>query len=344
MGEDRGAVSTWGGMRAERVAGFLRAYLRSMRLYYAFVTGVTGWVGVSLYQALAPAPVKLTRVLLVLVVLFLSWGINQIFNDYLGLREDRVNAPWRPMVNGELAVRPALGLSVMLLIITLAISYLLNPWACLALLAGVGLNILYAFAKAWSLWGNLVFGLSIAMCAVYGFLALGPTPQPFFTHGRLALFLLIVLINAVMTYFTYFKDEAGDRLAGKRTFVVKYGIETARRAGLFFGLLPSLALFVALWNGWLLESPMRVSWAFAGCALAAALLQVRTAWLYYRAPGGKQAHHNMADNIRACVAGQIALIALLQAPLACVLLLISYPGIGWLFSRHPDAGKELMQE
>ncbi|MDD3927632.1 MAG: ubiquinone biosynthesis protein UbiA, partial [bacterium] len=78
--------------------GFLRAYVKSMRIYYAFVTGITGWVGVSLYHRLMPDHVNYMRSAMILLVLFLCWGVNQIFNDYLGLQEDRINAPNRPMV------------------------------------------------------------------------------------------------------------------------------------------------------------------------------------------------------------------------------------------------------
>ncbi|MDD3927299.1 MAG: hypothetical protein PHT33_11645 [bacterium] len=51
--------------------GFLRAYVKSMRLYYAFVTGITGWVGVSLYHRLMPDHVNYVRSAMILLVLFL---------------------------------------------------------------------------------------------------------------------------------------------------------------------------------------------------------------------------------------------------------------------------------
>ena len=91
---------------------FLRAYVKSMRLYYAFITGIAGWVGVSYYYYIRPDSVDHWRGAVILAVLFLSWGINQIINDYLGLAEDRINAPHRPMVTGELNPRAALVVSV----------------------------------------------------------------------------------------------------------------------------------------------------------------------------------------------------------------------------------------
>ena len=63
---------------------FVWAYVKSMRLYYAFITGIAGWIGVSFYGFCMPEHVDLVRNGLILVMLFLSWGINQIVNDYLG--------------------------------------------------------------------------------------------------------------------------------------------------------------------------------------------------------------------------------------------------------------------
>ena len=64
---------------------FVFAYIKSMRLYYAFVTGIAGWLGVSFYNFCMPDNFNYTRSGIILVMLFLSWGVNQIINDYLGL-------------------------------------------------------------------------------------------------------------------------------------------------------------------------------------------------------------------------------------------------------------------
>src|SRR5512143_3082140 len=86
--------------RGRRLVVFARAYVRSMRLYYSFVTGIAGWLGVAYYEYLAANPAFRTvevapapeKKLIILLILFLSWGVNQIINDYLGLTEDRINA------------------------------------------------------------------------------------------------------------------------------------------------------------------------------------------------------------------------------------------------------------
>lgn len=315
---------------------FLWAYIKSMRLYYAFVTGIAGWLGVAFYQFCRPDLASAPRSLLLLAMLFLCWGINQVVNDYLGLPEDRINAPHRPMVTGELNPQLAVGLSFLLMGLMAVVSWFLNPWSLLPVAAGVALNVLYERAKAWSLWGNAVFGLSIAMCTVYGFLASGPLPSPVFTSNRICVFVLVAVLNALMTYYTYFKDAEGDAAAGKRTFVVRHGLEVARRAGLVGAFVPAALLFAFHGLGWLPLQHVLFPADFAFCAVTALFLQLWTAVLYFRYPRGERTYFSLVTNFRACVAGQVALIAIFNGRLALYLLASSYVLIGFLFDLHKD--------
>lgn len=315
---------------------FVLAYIKSMRLYYAFITGITGWVGVAFYHFLEPQQTSLSRSALILVLLFLSWGVNQIINDYLGLAEDRINAPHRPMVTGELAVRPALLLTAVLLLATLVVSYLLNPWAALAAALGIALNVLYEYAKAWSIVGNLVFGLMIAMCAVFGFFACGPAPDVLITSNRLCGLAIIVVANGLMTFFTYFKDYQGDRLAGKRTFIARYGLKIGRVAGLIGTVLLFLLLVLFIVAGWLPSTDILFPRSFIFCCLVAAFLQFWNVYLFFRNPTGRATYFNLQYNFRACVATEVALIALFNETLALYLLIVSYILIGFLFAFHKD--------
>lgn len=315
---------------------FTSAYIKSMRLYYGFITGITGWIGVSFRQFLGLEGQVAGRAVVVLAILFLSWGINQIINDYLGLAEDRVNAPHRPMVTGALAPRPALLLSAGLMVLVAGVTCLLNPWAVIPLVAGVLLNVLYEHAKAWSLLGNAVFGVSIAMCAAYGFLAMGPLPTPLFTSNRISVFVLLVLLNGLMTYYTYFKDYHGDKAAGKDTFVVRHGLKTARYVGLGAALLPPVALAVVIAMGWIPAHEILYTRDFIFCGVVTMFLLAWTAWLFFVHPTGDRTYFALVTNIRACVAGQITLIAIFDGTLALYLLCASYVLIGFLFNLYPD--------
>jgi len=318
-------------------ARFAKAYIKSMRLYYAFITGIAGWIGVSFYYWHRPELFTWWRSALILVMLFLSWGVNQIINDYLGLPEDRINAPNRPMVTGELHPGWALGTSITLLLLVGLVSWWLNPWSVAPVVLGVLLNVVYEYAKAWSLWGNVVFGLSIAMCTVYGFLAGGPMVTPLVTSNRISAFLLVALMNSLMTFYTYFKDFEGDRIAGKRTFVVRHGLRASRWAGLVGAFLPTLAFTVFHFTGWLPLTDVLFMRDFLFCAVITVFLQLWTAVLFFRYPEGERTYFSLATNIRACVAGQITIIAIFNGTLALYLLTASYVFIGFLFNLYQDA-------
>ncbi len=316
---------------------FLKAYVRSMRLYFAFVTGIAGWIGVAFYDFMGESEVVPVRRMLILTMLFLSYGVNQVINDFFGLREDRINAPNRPMVIGELNPHIALIVSALLLAGVGIVSWRLGPLAVVPLVAGVLLNILYEYAKAFSLLGNAVFGLSIAMCTVYGFLAAGPPPAPLFTANRVSVVLLVAILNALMTYFTYFKDYQGDLAAGKRTFIVKYGVNAARYAGVIAALLPTLAFFLFMRMGWLPAKDILFMRDFVFCGVMTVFLQAWTAVLYFRHPIGERTYFSLVTNVRACVAGQVALIAIFNGTLALYLFSASYVLIGFLFDLYRDA-------
>jgi len=308
-----------------------------MRLYYAFITGIAGWIGVSFYGFCTSDPSQYARSAVILTMLFLAWGINQVINDYLGLREDRINAPRRPMVTGELPPNAALAVSIVLLGGVGIVSWFLNPWSVLPLVIGVLLNVLYEYAKAWSLLGNAVFGVSISMCTAYGFLAAGPLPDPVFTSNRISGLALVALLNALMTYYTYFKDYRGDLLAGKRTFVVRHGLRVARYAGIVGAFLPTLAFLLCHSMGWLPMRDVLFKEHFIFCGVMTVFLQVWTAVLFFRHPEGERTYFSLATNIRACVAGQITLIAIFNGTLALYLFCASYVFIGFLFGLYGDA-------
>lgn len=322
---------------------FWRAYLKSMRLYYSFVTGMAGWIGVAYYEFLAHHPTERTievipppeKKLIILIILFLSWGINQIINDYLGLKEDRINAPERPMVTGELCPPKALLLSLILLLISLAVTWwYLEPLAIIFLLAGVLLNILYESAKGYGFWGNVVFGLMITMATLYGAYASGPTKNSFLLSKRLSGLILVWTLNGLMTFYTYFKDYRGDKAAGKKTLIVKYGLRKARVLAVISAFLPTLVFFfLRLTN--LLWFKMNTTFIILG--ILTVFLQLWTGFLYYFNPAGEKAYTSLETNFRACTCGQATIIAFFNPDLAIWLFIISYIFVGFLFELHQNA-------
>lgn len=321
---------------------FIKAYIKSMRLYYAFVTGISGWIGVAFYEYIANSPYRTVEIApsvikkgMILVLLFLSWGLNQIFNDYLGLEEDRINAPQRPMVTGELNPKWAMLVSGVLLIIAiLAIWIYLEPIAIIPAVLGIVLNVVYEYAKGYSILGNIVFGLMISMCTALGFLAAGPNTSPYFTASRVSVMILIIVINGLMTFYTYFKDYEGDRAANKKTLVVQLGIANSKVAAVASAFLPSVLFIIIYFNGFI---EARVNHVFLVLAVLTVFLQLWTGYLYYRNPVGEKTYYSLATNFRACACGQATLMALFNTELAMLLFIVSYIFVGFLFDLHSNS-------
>lgn len=311
-----------------------------MRLYYSFITGIAGWLGVSFYEHIAEefrtveTGPTVIRKGVILVILFLSWGINQILNDFLGLKEDRINAPNRPMVTGELNPFTALSISGILIAFTCIITWLyLEPLAIIPLTIGIILNIVYEYAKGFGIIANILFGLMITMCAAFGFLAAGPSGPPYFTSSRVSVLTVVWIMNGLMTFYTYFKDVRGDREAGKQTVVVKYGLEKSRVMAILLSFLPS-ALFTVFYASGMIEAPLNRVFIILG--ILTVFLEIWTGFLYYKNPEGRMTYYSLAVNFRACTCGQATFIALFNKELALILFIVSYVFVGFLFNLHTN--------
>jgi geranylgeranylglycerol-phosphate geranylgeranyltransferase len=319
-----------------------------MRLYYSFITGITGLIGLSFYQYLAysgndnsyfgynhtiETPTPLPKLLLIIIILFLSWGINQIYNDYLGLKEDRLNAPDRPMVTGELNPRVAVLVSTLLMLGAFFLTwFFLSTEAIIPLVIGVGFNILYEYAKGYGLWANIVFGFMIASCSMYGFLASGKSDISLLSLSQVLLIIYIALVNGLMTFYTYFKDYEGDKDVGKRTIIVRMGLVKSQSLSIIASFLP-IAFFLIFYYGigaW----HFQLNGIFIVLGLLATGLQIWTGYLYYINPKGEMTYFSLAMNFRACACTESALISLFNPALGVVLFLLSYFFIGFLFNFY----------
>ena len=295
----------------------------------------------AFYEYIAESPFQTVEVVpstekkaVILIMLFLSWGINQIVNDYLGLKEDKINAPHRPMVTGELEPRKALIFSGLILAITFVLTFFyLEPIALIPAILGIILNVIYEYAKGHGIIGNMVFGLMISMCTAFGFLAAGPTQSPYFTSSRISVLILVAVMNGLMTFYTYFKDYAGDKAADKRTIVVQLGIERSRFIAIISSFLPAV-IFVLLYFSNSIEA--RVNNMFLILAGLTLFLELWTGYLYFKNPKGRRTYYSLAANFRACTCGQATLIALFNTELAMLLFLVSYIFVGFLFDLHTN--------
>lgn len=335
--------------QADGIKGFLKAYIKSMRLYYSFITGIAGLIGISYYEYLSysvdrnlltdpalnlkPAPPE--KLVVIMAILFLSWGVNQIYNDFLGMEEDRINAPERPMVSGALNPYYAVLLSTVLMAGAVLITWFyLEPLAIIVLVAGMALNFLYEYAKGYGVWGNIIFGFMIASCAVYSFLAAGKPDVIILNWGNLLLILFVALINGLMTLYTYFKDYEGDKAAGKNTLIVKLGIERSQKLALLAAFFPVVS-FLIIYYGF-------EAWDYNLNSIVILLgilstgLQLWTGYLYYHDPTGSRTYFSLSVNFRACACTESVIIAIFNPAIGVVLFLLSFFFIGFLFNFHEN--------
>ncbi len=199
------------------MVNFIYNYLRSMRLYYCFVSGTTTLAGVAFYHILSGKPWG-WRDAVISGCGFFAWGINQIFNDYFDLESDRINAPCRPMAAGKLDIKKALLLSTVLMLILGGASLAVAPAALPAVIVGAVLNLLYSKLKSIPVVNCLVYGASLSCCAWFGYAGLrGTNWEKAFSPDALIVSLLVLPIHVFMCSISYYKDKEGDRAAGVRT-------------------------------------------------------------------------------------------------------------------------------
>ena len=305
---------------------FIKAYIKSMRPYLFFATGIAGWLGI----AFSGVEVNFLRKFLVLVLLFLSWGINQIVNDYLGIREDRINVPDRPMVSGELNIKYALITTFILFIVGAFISYLLNPYALIVYLIGYAFNIIYEYLKAVPFLGNIWFGILLSVCPIYGALAVSEQSLFIVLKNKDLIFisLFVILMFSTMTFFTYYKDYKGDKLVGKKTLVVLLSPGKAKHLNFLMAFTPYIVLFVILY--FRLWQPDVNMWFFILIGVSL-LLVFYTALLLFRSPEGKRTTGSLRWNFSGTVLFETSFIALINPLLAIVLFVVGFLCVYYLF-------------
>ncbi|GHT94878.1 hypothetical protein FACS1894122_11940 [Alphaproteobacteria bacterium] len=236
---------------------------------------------------------------ILMLFLFLSWGVNQIINDYINLEEDRINAPNRPMVTGALPANIALAISASAICVIIIYSLYVNAISVIPIIAGVVMNIVYSYAKAYGIIGNLTFGISISCCAWYAYVLLGGGIISFFTDHWM-IWLILVVLNMIMTYFTYFKDLEGDKAAGKNTLIVKYGRQKASRIGFVIGFIP-FVIFMLIHKS---ESEF---WFWMTC-LNASFLHIYTGYVFLKKKVGAPTYFNLKYNFAALCSSQSTLV------------------------------------
>ena len=264
---------------------FFYYYLRSMRLYYGFVTATTVLVGLCLAHGtynelklswtLNDFPWTLRDAAL-LAMGFFAWGFNQIFSDWCDRKEDAINAPHRPMVTGELKPLPAFAVSVAGLAAIAVVGYLMSPWTLAFLALGGALNIAYSLLKRVPVLNCLVYACAISCCALFAIAGMAKRCPTLDEFGFVAAW--IMPVHFLMCHNSYYKDVKGDRAAGVRTLQTSYHKYVAELVSIAF---VGLAIFAAgIMHG---EGPLKKALVILILAIAVAFQCSVEKMKYHRA-------------------------------------------------------------
>ena len=274
---------------------FLYFYLRSMRLYYGFVTATTVLAGLCLAhvkQSETFLPWTLKDVAL-LAMGFFAWGFNQIFSDWYDRKEDAINAPHRPMVTGALAPRPAFVLSAIGLASIAVAGFLMSPWTLAFLALGGVLNVAYSFLKRVPVLNCFVYACAISCCALFAIAGcLNECPD---IRAVLYVVTMVLPVHFLMCHNSYYKDVAGDRIAGVRTLQTMFPGVVAKALSALLSALGVAASWLLAYgmDSWECESWVRFLQPIAILALVVA---------FFYALAGRRHHAATCLNCQLCVA------------------------------------------
>ncbi len=295
--------------------GFIKAYVKSMRPYTFFITGFAGLLGMLLVNS----SVSLIQKIVVFSLLFLSYGVNQVVNDLLGLREDKINAPKRPSVTGELKRNEAVCLTAIIFIFGAILSYYFNPYALIIYLVGYSANFIYEYLKGVPLFGSLWFGVMIALATLYGALAITNLTliDLFNNHNLIFASLLILLSTSTLCHFTYFKDYLGDKATNKKTIIVLLTPKKSKLISYILTVIPFLFLIILfLFDLWTL----RLNSIFFSLIIITFLISQLTFYFYCFNHKKRQA---LELNFLGGVLFEVSLIALIIPSIAIALYFVS---------------------
>ena len=265
---------------------------------------------------------------MVLVILFSSYGVNQVINDLLGTKEDKFNAPKRPSISGELDFKKAIITSFIIFIFGGVLTYILNPYALIVYLIGYIANISYEYLKGIPFIGNLWFGFMISLLPLYGaMVSSGLGLIEILNNSDLVLMSLLVLFSAsTLCYFTYFRDSYGDKKANKLTAIILLSPKAAKAIGFLKILIPYVLLL--LFFNWL---SFKANILFLFMITITFLFSLYGASLYFSKDYNKK--KALEITFESTVLFYVSLLGLINPYLALILYIASFLLIKLIYSR-----------
>lgn len=199
----------------------INGFIRLLRFELPFAAGICVILG-QLF-AMGEFPSLFIIVSGFLSVFLISASIL-VFNDYLDVETDKVNAPYRPIPSNLVSTSEALYFSIFLLSAGLIISYIISVTVLLISIGLALIGFLYnSYFKKSGLAGNLMVSFSVGMTFIFGGATVG---LPF---NKTVLFFAVIaaLVDLGEEIAADAMDIKGDQLINSNSLAIKYGKTTA---------------------------------------------------------------------------------------------------------------------
>jgi 4-hydroxybenzoate polyprenyltransferase len=179
------------------------------------------------------------------------WGLGYwasvvgvyVLNDVVGIKEDEVVNPKRPLPSGRISRTVAIVYSLVLIGSGLVMWWLAfsNPLSSLVQLSCIGIMVFYSAIYK----DNLLLSLAAALIPVGVWIALAP-----FTWIPVALFVIVFFWEAALDVPENILHLEGDKRVHPQTYAVRLGPARFAKIGIVF---PIITLGGILWLDYLLE-------------------------------------------------------------------------------------------
>jgi 4-hydroxybenzoate polyprenyltransferase len=206
---------------------FWRAYFIQMRPYLLFVSGIAGASGIAMQEQVAPLEAVIS-----FIIFFFGYGFGQALTDCFQTDTDKLSAPYRPLSAGILSTKQVLTVSIIGLMLSAVILYLLNPTSFfLSCLAVFGLAT-YSYIKK-HVWfaGPLYDAWIVALLPLMGFFAVAAAGGKSLPLSSIPNLTVTLFSYTSFVLIGYLKDISADKATGYRTFPVVWGWNKTMFAG-----------------------------------------------------------------------------------------------------------------
>jgi len=310
----------------------------TFRPHFFFVSGAAGLTGMVLAFENPP----LWKTMATFLICFFSYGLIQALCDTFDLETDRINAPFRPMVSGELPVRTVIIILSGMLMIVAVMFYLINPILlaveAVALIFSVTYNRMKRIPHAGPLWNGII----VATLPYIG--AFGVSEARTFAELPLIVHLNALIVGLVYAGFVltgYFKDVTGDSQTGYRTAPVTYGVLAARWHVLPYtfvavcGMAVYLSDGVGLWENAVTGARI----IFLTLGTAAIVLLVLSNVILIRDPSEKNSYRALLWYTRGMVLSFLSPIALVHSTVAFSVSVVFLAAMEYFLSKTKETSQ-----